>query len=64
MEVKMDFLARCNISEHYSDIPDNVYFKVDWSIDFLKIKKNGPVMVFSYKEHEELYGKKPVANNI
>jgi hypothetical protein len=32
-------LARCNISEYYSDIFNNVYFKMDWYFDFLKLKK-------------------------
>ncbi len=42
----MDLLAKCNISECYSNIPYNVYFKMDWFIDFLKIKKNGPIEIF------------------
>jgi len=29
-------LARCNIPEYYSNISDNVHFKMDWCIDFLK----------------------------
>lgn len=39
MEFKMDILARCNIFEYWSDIPNNVYFKMDRYFDFLKVKK-------------------------
>ena len=43
MEIKMDILARGNILGCWSDIPNNVYFKMDRYFDFLKVKKNGPV---------------------
>ncbi len=66
MEVKMDILARCNISEYYSDIPDNVYFKMDWYFDFLKVKKRPERLRFVsiiILEKMKLIGKKPVANS-
>ena len=37
MEFKMDILARCNISEYYIHNINNVYFKMDWYFNFLKV---------------------------